>query len=63
MKKFYPSVILRHIEGDLVVIEQFRKYFNLDSVGLPCLRIVTNLVRVMIDVRELVTSQGEIRCL
>ena len=59
----YPSVILHNMEGTLGGKEQLKKCFNLDFSSPPCLRIAKDLFRVVIDVKELATYQGGMRCL
>ena len=60
--RFCPNVIHRHMVVTLGDKEQLKRCFNLVFSGLRYSKTTTSFFKVMIDVKELETSQGGMKC-
>ena len=52
----YPSATLLHMEDTLEVRGQLKKCFNMDFYGLAYSRILIDVFKIMMDVREWASS-------
>ena len=59
----YQSVTLQHMEENLEVREQFKKYFNMVFFGPAYSRILKDAFKIVIYVKERAPFQEETKCL
>ncbi|MED6176732.1 hypothetical protein PIB30_090983, partial [Stylosanthes scabra] len=62
LQVFCIIAIIRLLEVTLVPLELRQKSFNVVSIGQHCLKIHTNLLNNVMNVKELEISQEDMKC-